>query len=97
MKKRQEILGQYFTKIEIVNLLLNLVLKYKNYRRDIKILEPSFGTSNFLTKLREKGFLNIEGCEIDEKLTKKPSDFFDLPLEKKFDLIIGNPHLVNIT
>ena len=91
MKKKQEILGQYFTKIEIVNLLLNLVLKYKNYRRDIKILEPSFGTSNFLTKLREKGFLNIEGCEIDEKLTKKPSDFFDLPLEKKFDLIIGNP------
>jgi len=91
MISKQEILGQYFTKTEIVRDLVNLVLKYKKYKDNIKILEPSFGTGNFITALKEKGFLNIDGCEIDEELTEKPSDFFNMSLDKKYDLIIGNP------
>lgn len=91
MKNKQEILGQYFTKSEIVRRLLNLLLGYKKYRKDIKILEPSFGTGNFITELKKRIFLNIDGCEIDQELTTTPSDFFNMPLEKKYDLIIGNP------
>ncbi len=91
MKNKQEILGQYFTKIEIVRNLVNLVFLNKHYKNSIKILEPSFGTGNFIKALKEKKFSNIEGCEIDEELTKNPSDFFNMPFEKKYDLIIGNP------
>lgn len=85
------ILGQYFTRIEIVERTINLILDYKDYERKIRILEPSFGTGNFIQILREKGFTNIEGCEIDKRFTKKPIDFFQYPSEEKFDLIIGNP------
>lgn len=91
MKNKQEILGQYFTKIEIVRNLVNLVFLNKHYKNSIKILEPSFGTGNFIKALKEKKFSNIDGCEIDEELTKNPSDFFNMPFEKKYDLIIGNP------
>jgi len=91
MRNKREILGQYFTKLEIVKSLLDLLFSYKRYNKKIKILEPSFGTGNFIKGLNQKGFYDIEGCEIDEDLTKNPSDFFDLPLENKYDLIIGNP------
>jgi hypothetical protein len=90
MKNKQEILGQYFTKIDIVRILIDLVFDYININ-NIKILEPSFGTGNFITALKEKGLSNIDGCEIDKDLTNKPSDFFEIPLGKKYDLIIGNP------
>jgi len=91
MRNKREILGQYFTKLEIVKSLLDLLFSYKKYNTKIKILEPSFGTGNFIKGLNQKGFHNIEGCEIDEDLTKNPSDFFNLPIENKYDLIIGNP------
>lgn len=91
MSSKQEILGQYFTKAEIVRSLLDLLQKYKKYSKDIKILEPSFGTGNFINELKKKNFSNIVGCEIDKDLTDSPSDFFEMPIEKKFDLIVGNP------
>ena len=88
---KKEILGQYFTKLETIQKLLNLLFSYKNYDKKIKILEPAFGTSNFIKGLKERKFFNIKGCEIDKEFTKNPSDFFELPIEKKYDLIIGNP------
>ena len=95
-KKKMEgdkkfILGQYFTKRDIVDRVIKLLLKYKPSNRDIKILEPSSGTKNFIDSLREEKFENIADCEIDKDLTNNPCDFFLYPLEKKFDLIIGNP------
>lgn len=91
MENKQEILGQYFTKIEIVQLLLDLLFSYKKYNKEIKILEPSFGTGNFIKVLNDKNYINIDGCEIDKDLTKNPCDFFEMPLIKKYDLLIGNP------
>lgn len=91
MKNKQEILGQYFTKIEIVHQLLDLLFHYKKYDKKVKILEPSFGTGNFIEGLNKKNYLNIDGCEIDKDLTKNPCDFFEIPLTKKYDLLIGNP------
>lgn len=91
MNNRKFILGQYFTRKEMVDRVINLLLKYKNYDKDIEILEPSAGTGNFVKGLKEKGFTNIQECEIDKDLTNKPCDFFLFDLDKKFDLIIGNP------
>lgn len=90
-KMKKYILGQYFTREEIVRRVINLVLEFKKYNKDIKILEPAFGSGNFIRILKEKGFKNIEGCEIDPEFTNTPQDFFLFPLEKKFDLIISNP------
>lgn len=91
MATKQEILGQYFTKKEIVDKLLDLLFFYKQYPKSIDILEPSSGTGNFVKSLKEKGFNKIAECEIDPELTKKPKDFFDLGLENRYDLIVGNP------
>jgi hypothetical protein len=91
IKNKQEILGQYWTKKEIVRILLDLLFSYKKYGNRIKILEPSFGTGNFIKCLKENSYSDIDGCEIDKDLTKNPCDFFEVPLDKKYDLIIGNP------
>lgn len=91
MKNKQETLGQYFTKSNVVEQLLNLVFSYKEYDKNISILEPSFGTGNFIKELNKTGFTSIDGYEIDAELTAKPTDFFNVNLEKKYDLIIGNP------
>ncbi|MGC8622170.1 MAG: Eco57I restriction-modification methylase domain-containing protein [Caldisphaera sp.] len=89
--EKKFIFGQYFTKKEIIPKLLNLLLKYKKYTTAIRILEPAFGSGNFISILKSKGFKNIEGCEIDPELTTNPKDFFKYSLSEKFDLIIGNP------
>ncbi len=91
MENKQEILGQYFTKMEIVSRLLDLLFGYKKYDKKIKILEPSFGTGNFIKGLNEKSYLDIDGCEIDKDLTENPCDFFEMPITEKYDLLIGNP------
>ncbi len=83
--------GQYFTKLKIVKRVLNLLSEFKQYSSDSLILEPSFGTGNFLKGLSENNFINVMGCEIDPALTENPKDFFRVPLFNKFDLIIGNP------
>lgn len=91
MENKQEILGQYFTKMEIVRRLLGLLFGYKKYDKKIRILEPSFGTGNFIKGLNEKKYLDLDGCEIDKDLTENPCDFFEMPITKKYDLLIGNP------
>lgn len=91
MDEKKFVLGQYFTKKEIVDRVVRLLLKYKPYNKDIEILEPSAGTRNFVKELKDKRFTNIQECEIDENLTDNPCDFFLFDLNKKFDLIIGNP------
>lgn len=90
-KEKKFVWGQYFTRRQIVDKVIDLLLKYKPYPEEIRIFEPSSGTGNFVTELKNKGFTNITECEIDPMLTKNPCDFFLYPLSKKFDLIIGNP------
>ena len=66
-----------------MNKIVDLLLKYKTYNKEIRILEPSSGTGNFIKALKEMGFSNIDGCEIDKELTKNPLDFFDMSFNKK--------------
>jgi hypothetical protein len=89
--KKEKILGQFFTKETVIEKLLDILFEYKNYNKNIRIVEPSFGTGNFIKVLNKRGFYNIDGCEIDRELTHTPQDFFDYPIEMKYDLIIGNP------
>lgn len=90
-KEKKFVFGQYFTRRNIVERVLDLLSKYKKYDKDIRILEPSSGTKNFIRGLKDKGFKNILDCEIDSDLTNNPCDFFLYPLKEKFNLIIGNP------
>ncbi len=91
MRNKQEILGQYFTKVQVVERLLDLLAQFTTPSKSSRILEPSFGTGNFIQVLKKRGFKNIIGCEIDPELTDKPTDFFEHSLENKYDLIVGNP------
>ncbi len=91
MNNKQELLGQYFTKTEIVKNLLSVFFDYKKYAQDSSILEPSFGTGNFINELNLLGYKKIIGYEIDSELTEKPQDFFEVSTNNKFDIIIGNP------
>jgi hypothetical protein len=88
---KEKILGQFFTKESVIEKLLDILFGYKNYKNNIEILEPSFGTGNFIKVLNRRGFYNIDGCEIDGALTDEPKDFFDYQIDKCYDLIIGNP------
>ncbi len=90
-KEKKFVLGQYFTKRNIVDRVIRLLLTYKSYNKEIRVLEPSSGTKNFIKSLKEEGFNNIVDCEIDKDLTNNPCDFFLYPLEEKFSLIVGNP------
>jgi adenine-specific DNA-methyltransferase len=89
--EKEKTLGQFFTKEYIIEKLLDILFEYKPCRKDIKILEPSFGTRNFITVLNRRGLNDIDGCEIDVALTKEPKNFFDYSIENKYDIIIGNP------
>lgn len=84
-------LGQFFTEKETVNKLLELLASYKPLPKGENILEPSFGTGNFIDAMRSIGLSKIDGCEIDPELTNDPFDFFNLKISKKYNLIIGNP------
>ncbi len=90
-KEKKFVWGQYFTRTDMVERVIRLLLKYKNYGKEIRILEPSSGTKNFVRVLKDNNFKDIADCEIDSALTKNPGDFFLFSLENKFDLIIGNP------
>ncbi|MDO8563676.1 MAG: N-6 DNA methylase [Nanoarchaeota archaeon] len=90
-KEKKFLLGQYFTKTEVINSLISLMQKYSPINKNSHILEPSAGTRNFVKVLNNLGFNDIEECEIDPELTKKPYDFFSFDLSNKFDFIIGNP------
>lgn len=79
-------LGQVFTPAHIVSQMLQL---RKNYG---SVLEPSCGNGAFLNHIPE-----CIGIEIDKRYSHERClniDFFDYPVENKFDTIIGNPPYV---
>jgi len=84
--------GQYFTPGLIVDLMISL----SSINQDANILEPSSGKGIFIEALKEKGFKNITGYEIDKTLFTNTQNvinesFVTAKIDKKFDLIIGNP------
>ena len=84
--------GQYFTPKVVVDFMIELADISKNST----ILEPSCGEGIFLEILQQKGFNDLTAYEIDEDLARefscvKYESFVSARIDKKFDLIIGNP------
>lgn len=84
--------GQYFTPEDVAEFMVKLSSKNSNSN----VLEPSCGEGVFIEKLLAKGFINIDAFEIDKSLAQmytnvKYESFVSATIEKKYDLIIGNP------
>ncbi len=84
--------GQYFTPKLIVDLMISL----SKVDKDAFILEPSSGEGVFIESLKKRGFKNIIGYEIDKTLISNTNNiinesFITAKIDKKYDLIIGNP------
>jgi len=85
-------LGQYNTKPSMIDFILKQKFFPKN--RSISILEPSSGSGSFIDVLKEHDYNKITAYEIDKKYKNKENiiaDFLKEKIDKKFDLIIGNP------
>lgn len=85
--------GQYFTPRHIADLMVGMIGSSKM----ASVLEPSAGEGVFLDSLRDHGFTNTEGYEIDDRLTQgsvhniSNRSFVSLQDSKLFDVVIGNP------
>lgn len=84
--------GQYFTPSEEVYGIVN----WLDIKKESLVLEPSFGTGEFLEQLLELSD-NVYGVELDKDLFTQYNkncfneDFLTWETDKKFDFIIGNP------
>lgn len=89
MKKNK---GQYFTPEPIAEFMTNLI----ENPSPKTVLEPCAGKGIFLMTLQKLNS-KIVAIEIDSKLQNESGtqiqymDFFDYPIENKFDVVIGNP------
>jgi len=96
---KTEILGQYFTKNEI---LLKKVNDYMMMENTNEILEPSIGEGDIVNYLKEKrGNIKFDMYEIDNELNFKVEkdkiifgDFLKQDIKKKYLTIVGNPPYV---
>ena len=86
--------GQYFTPEMIAEFMIGLA----DINPQSEILEPSSGKGIFIDLLQAKGYKNITAYELDPGLIQKHhrhivknQSFVSAPIDKKFDLIIGNP------
>jgi len=93
------ILGQYMTPTKLVDSLIEEL----NYDENCVYIEPSFGTSNFVRALKNKGIplSSIVGCELDPNLYNTSTDlefekhnvnFYDWKFSTNKKIVfVGNP------
>ncbi len=96
-------IGFVETPIEIARLMVEL----STVPKDAPVLDTGCGKGVFLQVLREKGYKNVYGIELDKGLynycqqrfgkdfTIIPGDFLTYDFGQRFDLIIGNPPYVH--
>jgi len=97
MEDQIKIFGQFNTKPTIIDFILKQDFIPKD--KDISILEPSSGEGNFIKALKDKDYKKISYYEIDEKYKNTGAiieDFLKAKVNKRFDLIIGNPPFTSI-
>lgn len=95
--------GQFFTNEGLCDNVLSIVNKIKPISGDI--LEPSFGTGNFIDSIKKYKINSITGIEIDDTLFKSWGDdrihtlnvdFIDFENQELYDFIIGNPPYIEV-
>lgn len=91
-QKTKNKFGQYFTPKVVADFMIDIA----DISEDSNILEPSCGEGIFLELLQKRGFNNLTAYEIDNELAQEFSfvqyeSFVSAKIDKKFDLIIGNP------
>lgn len=95
--------GQFFTKKDMCKWTLDLVNEIKKINGSL--LEPSFGSGNFVDEMAEYKNVNIDAIEIDtehfnkykrESVNLYNLDFIDFEPLKKYDFIVGNPPYIEL-
>lgn len=68
------------------------------------MLEPSFGTGNFVNELKKESNIQIDAVEIDKEIYKPINgvnticaDFLKHKFNKKYKFIVGNPPYIELT
>jgi len=96
--------GQYFTDKSLTDDIVNKSLSYIDNLE--YVLEPSYGNGQFIESLKKIPYkIKIDAYEIDSEIFKPienvkciNGDFlFDNQINKKYDLIIGNPPYIELT
>lgn len=105
MKKKSKInqYGQFFTKSDMCKWTLDIVNDIKEIKGDL--LEPSFGTGNFIDEMVKYKDTKIDAIEIDtnhfntyknNSVNLFNEDFIKFMFNKKYDFIVGNPPYIEI-
>ena len=98
-KRKDKVLGQFWTPQEVANFIVSFASKYIENNTGIGC-DPACGDGVFLRSLKKKGFEPfgvdidpaIEEC-LDEDLKQyvKIANGLELEEENKFDIVVGNP------
>jgi adenine-specific DNA-methyltransferase len=107
MKDKINRYGQFFTEENLCDYVLNKINEIKSIKGNI--LEPSFGSGNFINNLEKYNDINLDGVEIDEmhynnyinnnynkNVCLHNIDFLKFNNNKKYDFIIGNPPYIEL-
>jgi adenine-specific DNA-methyltransferase len=96
-------LGQVYTSEKIARLMVDLIKSYVD--AESSCLDPCIGKNIFFSQMADLGLKKMVGIEIDHdqiddhirSFYSRPDreliigDFFDMPMDEKFDVVIMNP------
>lgn len=103
MKSKVNQYGQFFTESEMCEWALDIINEIKPIKGDV--LEPSFGSGNFIDEIVKYKEVEVDGVEIDpehfnsyknELVKLFNSDFIEFESSKKYDFIVGNPPYIEV-
>lgn len=101
MKNEKSKYGQFNTGVNECKLTIQELMKFTKLYGEV--LEPSFGTGNFIKELKKHN-VSIDAYEIDKSIFKKiggsncfNSDFLLQNSNKQYDFVIGNPPYIELT
>jgi hypothetical protein len=103
VKSKANQYGQFFTKNDMCKWTLDIVNNIKKIKGDL--LEPSFGSGNFVDEMTKFDNVKVDAVEIDKihfnsykniNAILVNQDFLLFNNNKKYDFIVGNPPYIEI-